>query len=105
MISTDLNKLADEMKLAAPNYFLNVPALLERVRSGIEGQVKKKGGLALTLYQKGKEAYFRRHHQQAHSLDSLWLTLAETLVFPAIKKKLGPNLKPLICCSAPLAQE
>src|SRR5947208_2606952 len=31
-LSTDLNKLADEIRLASPNYFLNVPTLLERVR-------------------------------------------------------------------------
>ncbi len=31
-LSTDLAKLSDELKLASPDYFLNVPALLERVR-------------------------------------------------------------------------
>jgi long-chain acyl-CoA synthetase len=40
----DLNRLADELKLAAPHYLLNVPALLDRIRNGILGQLKKKGG-------------------------------------------------------------
>ena len=31
-LSMDLTKLSDELKLAAPDYFLNVPTLLERVR-------------------------------------------------------------------------
>ena len=31
-LSTDLTKLADEIRLASPHYFLNVPTLLERVR-------------------------------------------------------------------------
>src|SRR6266403_1856513 len=35
-LSTDLNKLADEISLASPAYFLNVPTLLERVRRGVE---------------------------------------------------------------------
>ncbi len=35
-LSTDLTKLADELKLAAPNYFVNVPMFLERVRRKIE---------------------------------------------------------------------
>ena len=35
-LSTDLTKLSDELKLAAPDYFLNVPTLLERVRAKIE---------------------------------------------------------------------
>src|SRR5438445_1961880 len=38
-LSTDLNKLADEIRLAAPNYFLNVPTLLERVRRGVEDAI------------------------------------------------------------------
>src|SRR5262249_18207378 len=35
-LSTDLTKLADELKLAAPQYFLNVPTLLERIRRAVE---------------------------------------------------------------------
>jgi len=31
--------------------------------------------------------------------------LAERLIFPAIRKRLGPNLRALICGSAPLARE
>ena len=34
-MSTDISKLVDEMRVAAPDYFLNVPALLERVREAI----------------------------------------------------------------------
>src|SRR5471030_3027751 len=34
-LSTDLNRLVDEIALAAPHYFLNVPTLLERVRRGV----------------------------------------------------------------------
>ncbi|HEX5736187.1 MAG TPA: AMP-binding protein [Blastocatellia bacterium] len=104
-MSTDLNKLVDEMKLAAPNYFLNVPALLERVRSGVEDQLSKKGGFAHSLYQKGKAAWFREQNGEARGMDSVWLALADKVVFKAIKKKLGPNLKALICGSAPLVKE
>jgi long-chain acyl-CoA synthetase len=104
-MSTDLNKLVDEMKLAAPDYFLNVPALLERVRTGIEDQLNKKGGLARSLYQKGKAAWFREQNGEARRIDSLWLALADPVVFKAIKKKLGPNLKAPICGSAPLLKE
>jgi long-chain acyl-CoA synthetase len=105
VLSMDLNKLADEMKLAAPNYFLNVPALLERVRSGIEDQLNKRGGFARALYQKGRDAWFRKQEGSARGLDALWLSLANALIFPAIREKIGPNLKALICGSAPLAKE
>jgi long-chain acyl-CoA synthetase len=104
-MSTDLNKLVDEMRLAAPDYFLNVPALLERVRAGIEDQINKTGGLARTLYQKGKAAWFREQNGEARGLDSAWLAIADRIVFARVKKKLGPNLKALICGSAPLSKE
>ncbi|HUU13308.1 MAG TPA: AMP-binding protein [Terriglobia bacterium] len=104
-LSTDLSKLADEMKLAAPDYFLNVPALLERVRTGIEEQIVKKGGVAEALFGCGQSAWLRRHSGNARALDSLWLAIARAVVFRAIRKRIGPKLRALICGSAPLAVE
>ncbi len=104
-LSTDLTKLADEMKLAAPDYFLNVPALLERVRRGIEDQLAQRGGFAQNAFSKGRAAWMRRREGQSAGFDFVWRSLAEGIVFPAIRKKLGPNLRALICGSAPLAVE
>ncbi len=104
-LSTDLSKLADEMKLAEPDYFLNVPALLERVRRGIEDQLAQRGGLAQSVFSKSRAAWMRRRQGQSAGFDFLWLALAEGIVFPAVRKKLGPNLRALICGSAPLAVE
>ena len=104
-LSTDLTKLVEEMRLAAPQYFLNVPALLERVRAGVEEQIQKKGGVAERLFDKGRTAWLRRRSGEAGVADRVWLALASALVFPTIRKRLGPNLKALICGSAPLAQE
>ncbi len=110
-MSGDLSKLIDEMRLAAPHYFMNVPALLERMRIRIEEEIEKRGGLARWLYEKGKAAWSRRHDLSApairrddSSLDPLWLGLARSLVFSAIRRSLGRDLKALICGSAPLAK-
>ncbi|MBO0859713.1 MAG: AMP-binding protein [Chloracidobacterium sp.] len=102
-LSTDLSKLADELKLAAPQYFLNVPTLLERIRGGVESQIAEKPGLIRTIYRKGKEGWLRRYEGKGPA--GLWFTLANALIFSSIKKKIGPNLKALICGSAPLAKE
>src|SRR5262249_31950344 len=102
-LSTDLNKLADELKLAAPQYCLNVPTLLERIRESVEKQIAQKPALIQTIYRKGKESWMNQH--QAQSGSTLWFSLAKLLFFSAIKKKIGPNLKALICGSAPLAKE
>ncbi len=104
-LSTDLSKLADELKLAAPDYFLNVPALLERVRRGIEEQLAQLGRFARSVFTQGRAAWLRRREGKPAGFDFVWLALAEGLVFPAIRKKIGPNLRALICGSAPLAVE
>jgi long-chain acyl-CoA synthetase len=102
-LSTDLSKLADELKLAAPQYFLNVPTLLERIRGGVESQIAEKPGPIQTLYRKGKEGWLRQYEGGGPA--GFWFTLANALIFSSIKKKIGPNLKALICGSAPLAKE
>jgi len=104
-LSTDLAKLADEMRLADPHYFLNVPTVLERMRTGVRDQLAKRGGLAFKIFQKGEAAWLRRQAGEARGSDAIWLGLANRIVFPAVRRKLGSNLKALICGSAPLAKE
>jgi len=102
-LSTDLTKLADELKLAAPQYFLNVPTLLERIRGGVESQIAQKPWLIQTLYRKGKEGWLRQYEGKGPA--GFWFTLANALIFSSIKQKIGPDLKALICGSAPLTKE
>jgi long-chain acyl-CoA synthetase len=105
-LNTDLSKIAGEMRTAGPDYFLNVPALLERMRKAVDEQLYKTGGLAQNLYSKAKLAWTRKHEGQSSFADSMWLSWANTIVFPTIRKKMiGPNLKALICGSAPLNVE
>jgi long-chain acyl-CoA synthetase len=104
-LSTDLAKLADELKVAAPDYFLNVPTLLERVRARIQTTVQERGGLATMIFPRAQQAFIRRHSKQSAFGDFFWLALGNSLMFPAIRKSIGPNLKALICGSAPLAVE
>ena len=33
-----------------PNYFLNVPTLLERIRAGVEGNIRKRGGMIAKIF-------------------------------------------------------
>jgi long-chain acyl-CoA synthetase len=102
-LSTDLSKLSDELKLASPDYFLNVPALLERVRARIEETVNQRGGLAARIFARAQRAYAQSHAPGAKPSGGFSLWLAKTLMFPAIRKGIGPQLKALICGSAPLS--
>jgi long-chain acyl-CoA synthetase len=103
-MNTDLSRLASEIRSSTPDYFVNVPALLERMRRAVDEQLWKTGGLPLTIYSHAKAAWIRKQEGRSNFSDSLWLALANALIFPAIRKKMiGGNLKALICGSAPLS--
>ena len=108
-LNTALARLATDLPESAPDYVLNVPALLERMRRGVDEQVSLKGGFALRVYANAKQAVQRREgspNARSTAREGLWLWLANWLVFPTIRKKmLGPNIHGLICGSAPLAVE
>jgi long-chain acyl-CoA synthetase len=104
-LSTDLTQLADELKFVSPDYFLNVPTLLERVRARIEETIAKRGGWAFAVFAVAKQEFLRRREGKSKFVDSLCLRAARAFMFPKIRKSIGPNLKALISGSAPLAPE
>jgi long-chain acyl-CoA synthetase len=104
-LSTDIAKLSDDLKLCTPDYFLNVPTLLERVRGKITETIRKRGGLAAFVFSRAQQGYLRGRNHESQSFDSLWLRLARRTMFPEIRKSIGSKLKALICGSAPLSTE
>src|SRR5437867_585286 len=80
-LSTDLNKLADEIRLASPNYFLNVPTLLERVRRGVEEAITKRPAVIRSLFSKARAAWQRLHVGRGRVNDTFWLALGRVLIF------------------------
>ncbi|HET9309205.1 MAG TPA: AMP-binding protein [Candidatus Sulfotelmatobacter sp.] len=104
-LNTDLTKIPNDMPAVAPHYFLNVPQLLERMRRGVDEQITQRGGIAQAIYSRAKDAWARKQ-TKPQAAGGFWLSLANRLVFPAIRKKMvGENLRALICGSAPLAPE
>jgi long-chain acyl-CoA synthetase len=104
-LSTDLNKLADEIRLSSPNYFLNVPTLLERVRRGVEEALVKRAAPIRSLFEKSRAAWQRQNAGSAGAADRFWFWLANKIIFSKIKERFGGDLRALICGSAPLAPE
>jgi long-chain acyl-CoA synthetase len=103
-LSTDLTKLADEWKLAAPDYLLNVPMLLERVRAKVEESIAQRGGWANHVFSRARQQYVRDDKGHSGPIGSLWLWFAGKTIFPAIRRGIGgTNLRALICGSAPLS--
>ncbi|HXA00014.1 MAG TPA: AMP-binding protein [Candidatus Dormibacteraeota bacterium] len=104
-LSTDLNKLADEIRIAAPNYFLNVPTLLERVRRGVEENIAKQAAPIRYLYKRAKEAWQHQHAGRKRAFNGFWLGIGSLFILGKIKARFGTHLMALICGSAPLAPE
>jgi len=104
-LSADLTKLADEIRNAAPNYFLNVPLLLERMRTRIEDNLRKRGGKIAKIFDNALAAWFRLDAKTPQPWDFFWLGVAGLFIFPSVRKRVGRNLRALICGSAPLARD
>jgi long-chain acyl-CoA synthetase len=105
-LNTDLTKLAGDIRTAGPDYFLNVPQLLERMRKAVDEQLWKTGGVVHAIYSKAKAAWMRKQEHKGSLVDSAWLACAKAVVFPTIREKMiGANLCALICGSAPLSVE
>jgi long-chain acyl-CoA synthetase len=104
-LSTELTKLADEIQLSAPHYFLNVPTLLERVRRGVEDNIAKQTAPIRALYARARDAWQCKCDGRGSALGAIWLMLARKLIFSKVRDRFGSNLRALICGSAPLAPE
>jgi len=101
-VSTNLENLAEELKTAKPHYFLNVPALLERIKKGVEAKLCTQPRLVRALYARGVAAYLRSLTGDASALDRAALALARRVVFARVRQQIGADLVCLICGSAPL---
>ncbi|MEZ4704301.1 MAG: AMP-binding protein [Bdellovibrionota bacterium] len=99
MLSTDLANLAQEMATANPQFYLNVPAILERIKKGVEDRLKSQKDWIYQVYQKTCQI----HRQQSASLaQKIYFRMAKKILLEKIKQKIGPQLEFLICGSAAL---
>ena len=97
--------MADEILLTAPNYFFNVPTLLERVKRGVEEAIGKRDSASRAIYRNACAAWKRTQSKEARFGDRFWLYLGQKLIFDKIRGRFGANLRGLVCGSAPLAPE
>ena len=104
-LCTDLDQLAAHMQIAKPHYFLNVPLLLERIRTGIDAKMQQRGPIIAGLYDTARAAWDRRQRGTRRPLDAARLGVANAILFRAVRARISPNLRALICGSAPLSAQ
>jgi len=103
MISTDLNNLINEVKVAAPNYFLNVPRVLDRIRSGVSQRIRTQHPVIQWIYKRGLQGHRATFENRASFVDEAFYALSRWLIFNKVRTQIGPNLEGLLCGSAPLS--
>lgn len=103
-VSTNIDNLGAELAAAAPNYVLNVPMLLERIKNKVEEGILSRGALIAGLYRRARDGWMRTACGEARPTDALFVALGSKILFGSIKQKIGPNLDCLICGSAPLGE-
>lgn len=104
MVSTQLEDLQRELGTASPEWFLNVPALLERIRTGVETKLRERGRAIWALYQAASKAWRAERAGRASIAERLLLTAARRILLKRIRAQIG-QLECLICGSAPLTPE
>lgn len=99
----DPSRLGPALSLAEPDYLLNVPLVLERLRAGARAGIQARGRAAAWLLRRAEEAWDRIEDGQARAGDRLLVGLFRALMGRALRRRLGGRLRGLICGSAPLA--
>src|SRR6185295_4272601 len=82
MLSTDLNQLQQELQSALPHYFMNVPALLERIRRGVLQRLQGMGGVVFALSGRAAAAHARSRQAALTLSDRALLALGQRVLFP-----------------------
>ncbi|TNF32894.1 MAG: hypothetical protein EP329_09115, partial [Deltaproteobacteria bacterium] len=105
MMSTDLDNLKVELAAARPNYVLNVPTLLERIKEGVEKALRDRPRAVQVIWQRGKAAWANKRKGTANFFDKASLAVAQRVVFGKVRAQIGPELRCLIAGSAPLGED
>lgn len=97
-LGSEPERILAEVGMVQPHYFLNVPVLLERFKSGVDDAMAARGGPVAALYTRAVSGGGKRGSVP----DRIVSALAERVLYPKIRARFGGNLRFLICGSAAL---
>jgi len=80
-------------------------AALYRELDASTSNLAKQAAPIQSLYKKTREAWQRQNAGRTKLFDGFTIALGRKLIFSKIKARFGPNIRALICGSAPLAPE
>jgi long-chain acyl-CoA synthetase len=102
-VNTDLHRIVEDLREVRPHWFQNVPVMLERIREGVEQALRRRGGLVASFVDGAFRAARTRAGGDAPGrVDGIKLAVCERAIFPSVRRRVGPDLKAMVCGSAPL---
>jgi long-chain acyl-CoA synthetase len=102
-VNTDLHRIVEDLREVRPHWFQNVPVMLERIREGVEQAMKRRGGLVASFVEGAfRAARARARGDSPARLDGIKLAVAQRAIFPSIHRRVGPELRAMVCGSASL---
>ena len=105
-----INKVSDNLKEVKPSIIVSVPRLFEKVYKKIFAEVNKSSKLKQKLFYSGLELS-KKYHELKSGNESIPMDLllkykfVDTLIFSAIRKEIGSNLRLIVSGGAPLKNE
>lgn len=103
-LCSDLKNLRRDLKISAPDFYLNVPLALVRMKDQVESKIYKISLLAY-LYKLSCSVFTRVNESRATIIDSFVYKTVAKSIFYLIKISIGKNLKLLLCGSAYLSPD
>ena len=99
----DPTKLLENLAEVKPTVFIGVPRVYNKIYSNVQGKVQKLPAPIQKLFLKAVDAGFAKATGGETSLtDNLALKFIDTLIFKAIRKKLGGRIRAMISGGAAL---
>ncbi len=103
-LNTDVTRLVEDLAQVRPHWFQNVPVVLDRVRHGVESALQRRSGVMRSVFAGAWRAARARHAGRSVPFgDRIAHRIASALLFPAVRMRVGPELRALVCGSAPLS--
>jgi len=102
-----LDTIAEDMKIARPNWFASVPRVYEKVHTKIISGAEAKGGLALKIFRWALDVGYqvsdcKLNKRPVPALTAMKYKLAHKLVFSKVHEALGGRVRWCVSGAAPL---
>lgn len=104
-INTNIDELADDLKLANPTHLMCVPRLFNKIYDGIHAKMIEKGGLTKKLFDSALNRAKMKREKGRAGIFGIRYNILSKLVFKKIRSNFGNQLQFALTASAKTSNE